>query len=82
MNVTVPSFNQEKKISEQKTVILDKNTPDKNNGYGFAVVGQTPVRPYVCRKTSDTQKIQDALETLQVPGADKNSANIKQQRCF
>ncbi|HAI43097.1 MAG TPA: hypothetical protein DCM40_35850, partial [Maribacter sp.] len=42
MNVTVPSFNQEKNIWEQKTVILDKNKPDKTNSYAFAVVGETP----------------------------------------
>ena len=33
-------------------------------------------------KTSDTQKIQDALETLQVPGADKNSAEYKAAKMF
>ena len=82
MNVTVPSFNQEKNIWEQKTVILDKNKPDKTNSYGFAVVGETPARPMFAEKTSDTQKIQDALETLQVPGADKNSAEYKAAKMF
>ena len=82
MNVTVPSFNQEKNIWEQKTVILDKNTPDKNNGYGFAVVGQTPVRPMFAEKTTDTQKIQDALETIQVPGVDKNSPEYQAAKMF
>ncbi|HAI43098.1 MAG TPA: hypothetical protein DCM40_35855, partial [Maribacter sp.] len=39
-------------------------------------------RPMFAEKTSDTQKIQDALETLQVPGADKNSAEYKAAKMF
>tara|TARA_R100001443_G_scaffold25196_3_gene37965 strand:- start:3813 stop:5477 length:1665 start_codon:yes stop_codon:yes gene_type:complete len=82
MNVTEPSYDQDKGMWMQKTVILDKNTPDKTNSYGFAVVGQSPSRPLFAEKTSDTQKVQDALETLQIPGIDKNSAEYKAAKMF
>ncbi len=82
MKVKVNSFDQVKGMWMTKDVILDKNQPDKTNNLGFKQIGETPSAPLFAIKTAETDKLVDAMETLSIPGVDKNSAEYKAAKMF
>jgi len=82
MKVKVNSFDQGKGMWMTKDVILDKNQPDATNDLGFRQIGETPSAPLFSIKTKETDKLVDAMETLSIPGIDKNSPEYQAAKMY
>ena len=81
MQVKEPYFDSEKGVYMERTLLLDKNSPNATNAYGFDVT-KLGERPLFKETTPETQKVEDALKTLSIPGINKNSPEYQAAKMY